>query len=127
MGRRIPMVGLLALQVLAVILYPPAFLQRAPQAAVLPPALVILFVLALLALHTGNLAPLATRTSLAFVQGINICVRLVMVLPNLRTPGGGWDWALLLCHIIGMGISWYTIIEIEKRPLSELTLKRTPA
>ncbi len=119
-NQRTQLIVLLALQVVAVILFPPAFLQKAPQAAVLPPALLILFALALVAMNNGWMTPLAGRTSLAFVQGINIVVRLMMLFPNLKNAAGDWDWLLLVFQIVAMAMSWYTMTAMEKRRPNEL-------
>ncbi|MFN3763371.1 MAG: hypothetical protein ACK4WK_09260, partial [Anaerolineae bacterium] len=67
MKGRLSMIGLLILQVIAVILYPPDFFQEAPQAAVLPPTLLILLLLALAGMNSGVLTPVAGRVSLVFV------------------------------------------------------------
>ncbi len=119
-NQRTQLIVLLALQVVAVILFPPAFLQKAPQAAVLPPALLILFALALVAMNNGWMTPIAGRTSLAFVQGINIVVRLMMLFPNLKNAAGDWDWLLLVFQIVAMALSWYTMTAMEKRRPNEL-------
>lgn len=113
---------LLVLQAIAIILYPPVFFQKAPQAAVLPPAMLILFGLALVAMNKGWMTPVAGRTSLAFVQGINIVVRLMMLLPNLKNAAGNWDWFLLIAQVIAMALSWYTIMQMDKRLPNELLL-----
>jgi hypothetical protein len=119
-NQRTRLIVLLVLQVVAVILFPPAFLQKAPQAAVLPPALIILFALALIAMNNGWMAPTAGRTSLVFVQGINIVVRLMMLFPNLKNDAGNWDWLLLIFQVIAMALSWYTMTQMEKLLPSEL-------
>ncbi|HET90458.1 MAG TPA: hypothetical protein ENN99_06950 [Chloroflexi bacterium] len=123
MSRKQVLVGLLILQVVAIIIYPPAFLQQAPQSAVLPPALLILFILALVGVNLGVLTPAACQTLLIFVQGVNIVVRLIMFFPNLQTARGSWDWLFTLCMLIGMGISWFVITQVEKRPPSFLLLR----
>jgi len=122
-NQRSPMIWLLILQVIALILYSPAFLQQAPQAAVLPPALLILLAGALIAMNTGGLSLMAGRSSLVFVQGINIVVRLLMLLPNLKGPDEAWDVTLLITQLIGMGLSWYTMLRLEKLPLETLRLR----
>ena len=96
-----PMIQLLVLQVIALLLYPLSFLNQAPQAAVLPPTLLLLLI---------------------FIQGINIVVRMIIFFPNLKTPAGNWSWSLLIMQIISIGLSWYTMVAIEKRPLRELNI-----
>jgi hypothetical protein len=118
------MVALLGLQVLAVILYPPAFLRSAPQAAVLPPTLLILFAVALITTNTGALSLIAGRNSLTFVQGINVVVRLMMLLPNLKNSAGEWDWVLLILQSLCIALSWFCMIEMAKRPLRTLLITR---
>ena len=119
-NQRTQLIILLVLQVVAVIFFPPAFFQKAPQAAVLPPALIILFALALIAMNNGWMAPTAGRTSLVFVQGINIVVRLMMLFPNLKNAAGNWDWFLLIFQVIAMALSWYTMTQMEKLLPNEL-------
>ncbi len=111
---------LLLLQLFAVLLYPPAFFDRAPQAIVLPPALLILFLLGVITINTGLLNPLAGRSFLAFVQGVNIVVRLIMLFPNLRTRAGDWNLLFLVLNLIAMGLSWYTMTTLDKQPPSAL-------
>jgi len=124
---KLPMTALLVLQVVALILYPPTFFQRAPQAAVLPPALFLLFVLALAGVNTNTLTLEGTRSLLIFVQGINIVVRLMMLFPNLKTSAGTWAWALLVLQLIGIGLSWFLMGELERRLLQDLKFKRAEA
>ncbi|MBN1874447.1 MAG: hypothetical protein JXA33_09475 [Anaerolineae bacterium] len=119
------LIGLLVLQVLAIILYPLVFFQQAPQAAVLPPALILLFIITLVAMHSGTLAPLAGRSALVFIQGINIVVRMMMFFPNLKNSTGQWDWALLVTQTLGIALSWYVISNMEKRAVQTLLFKPT--
>ena len=123
MNWRSPMIKILVFQIIAIILYPPTFFQQAPQAAVLPPALFFLAVIAIIAINTGGLSPAVGRSSLNFVQGVNIVVRMMMFFPNLKGPTGAWNWVLLIMQIIAIGLSWYTMIQIEKYPVNALVLK----
>ena len=122
---KLPLIALLVLQVVAFLIYPPNYFQRAPQAAVMPPALLILFALGLVGLYTGTLSPENGRNLLIFVQGINTVVRLMSLFPNLKTPDGDWAFALLICHVVGLGLSWFTMVEMERRPVQGLQLKQT--
>jgi len=123
LNQRLSLIGLLVLQIIAVLIYPPAFFQRAPQAAVLPPALLILFSLAIVGMNSSVLTPDAGRNSLAFIQGINIVVRMMMLLPNLLSADGSWNWLLLIAQVIGIGLSWFTITQMEKLRLRALLLR----
>ncbi|MDF1513954.1 MAG: hypothetical protein P1S60_09105 [Anaerolineae bacterium] len=120
-----PMVHLLLIQLVALILYPLPFFQQAPQAAVLPPTLLILLIIAVLTTNTGSLSLEAGRASLVFIQGINVVVRIIMLFPNLKTPQGSWNWSLLLMQIISIALSWTSMVVIERRPLKELNILRT--
>lgn len=112
---------LLGLQLLAIFIYPPSLFQAAPQAWVMPViVLFIPFLLALLAMNLGAMAPLAGRTSLIFVQGVNIVMRLIVFFPNLRTATGQWNFLLLLAQLLGIALSWYTITQMEKVPVATL-------
>ena len=119
-NQRTQLIVLLVLQIIAVILYPLAFFRQAPQAAVLPPALLVLFVLALVAMNNGWMTAIAGRSSLIFVQGINIVVRLMMLFPNLKNAAEDWDWFLLIFQIGAMALSWYTMTQMEKRLPNDL-------
>ena len=121
-NQRTQLIILLVLQAIAIIIYPPAFFQTAPQAAVLPPALFILFVTAIVTMNSGWFSPIAGRTSLIFVQGINIVVRLMMFFPNLKNAAGDWNWLLLIFQLIAMVLSWYTITQLEKKLPNDLLL-----
>jgi len=121
-NQRTQLIVLLALQIVAIILFPPAFFRQAPQAAVLPPAMILLFVLALVAMNYGWMPAASGRTSLVFVQGVNIVVRLMMLFPNLRNAAGNWDWLLLILQITAMALSWYTITQMEKQLPNDLLL-----
>jgi hypothetical protein len=50
---------------------------------------------------------------------------MMIFFPNLKTPAGNWAWALLITQIIGIALSWYTMVAIERRPLRELNIIRT--
>lgn len=119
-NQRSKLIFLLVLQAVAIIIYPFSFFRQAPQAAVLPPALFILFLAALFAMNSGGFSPIAGRNSLGFIQGINIVVRLITFLPNLK--GEGWNWMLLIAQVVGMGLSWYALTQMEKWPPNTLLL-----
>jgi len=121
---KLPMAVLLALQVIAVILYPLSYFRMAPQAAVLPPAFLLLLVLAVAGLNTGTLSLSGTRSLMIFVQGLNAVVRLMTLFPNLKTPAGEWAWTLLAAQIVAMALSWYTMIALEHRSLDELRFRK---
>lgn len=121
-NRRPTLIMLLIIQAVAIFIYPPSFFRQAPQAAVLPPVLLLLFVIALVAMNSGRLSPTSGRNSLIFVQGINLVVRLMTFFPNLKNPDGRWEWMLLVTHIVSMGLSWYTITRMEKLPPNDLLL-----
>ncbi len=123
MKSRLSMIGLLVLQVIAVILYPPNFFRYAPQAAVLPPALLILLVLALVGMNFGVLTPIAGRVSLVFVQGLNVIMRLMTIPPHLRASDS-WNWPFFILSVIGIALSWLTIIWMERRHPRSLLLRR---
>ena len=120
---RLSMIGLLVLQVIAVILYPPDFFREAPQAAVLPPTLLIFLLLALAGMNSGVLTPIAGRVSLVFVQGLNVVMRLMMIPPHLRASEGG-NWPFLVLSVLGIALSWLTIVWMERRHPRTLLLRR---
>ncbi len=120
---RLSIIGLLVLQVIAVILYPPDFFREAPQAAVLPPALLLFIVLALIGMNSGVLTPIAGRVSLVFVQGLNVVMRLMMMPSHLRASSG-WNWPFLLLSLTGIALSWATIVWMERRHPRTLLLRR---
>lgn len=124
MKDRLSMIGLLVLQIIAVILYPPGFFRTAPQAAVLPPALLILFLLALAGMNSGVLTPVAGRVSLVFVQGLNVVMRLMTIPPHLRASEGG-NWPFLILSGISIILSWLTIVWMERRHPRTLLLRRS--
>ncbi len=119
---RLPMIHLLVLQIIAILLYPLSFFGQAPQAAILPPTLYLLLLVAVVLTNTGNLSTEAGRASLIFIQGINIVVRMMIFFPNLKTSEDVWAWSLLITQVISIGLSWYTMVAIEKRPLHELNI-----
>ncbi len=118
------LIVLLVLQVIAVLIYPFSFFRASPQAQVLPPTLLLLFIAALIAMNSGVLNPVAGRTSLVFVQGINMIVRLMMFMPNLKNSEGQWYWSFLVIQVIAMALSWYTMTQMEKRLPRSLLLRR---
>ena len=113
---------IMLMQVIALLLYPFSFFREAPQSAVFPPTLFILLIIAVVAINTGTLSLEGGRASLVFIQGINIVVRMMIFFPNLKTPAGNWAWALLFTQIVAIGLSWYTMVAIERRPLRELNI-----
>ncbi len=120
---RLSMIGLLVLQVIAVILYPLNFFREAPQAAVLPPALLIFILLAIAGMNSGVLTPIAGRVSLVFVQGLNVVMRLMMIPPHLRTSTG-WNWPFLVLSLVSIALSWATIVWMGRRHPRTLLLRR---
>ncbi len=125
--ERMTMLGLFLLQIVAIVLYPPTFFQDSPQSAVLPPALVLLLALTLVGMNTGVIAPMTGRVSLVFVQGINIVVRTMMLLPNMKNTSGAWNWLFIILMLIGAAFSWLGITQMEKRPPRFLLLHQKSA
>lgn len=123
--QRRALIIILVMQVVAVLVYPLSFFDTAPQAAVLPPSLLILMVLGVVAMNTGTLTPSLGRTFLVFVQGVNIVVRMMMLFPNLRSATGEWNFVLLITQLLCMALSWYAISLMEKLHLSQLRLTST--
>ena len=123
MKGRLSMIGLLVLQVIAVILYPPGFFRESPQAAVLPPTLLIFLLLALVGMNSGVLTPIAGRVSLVFVQGLNVVMRLMTIPPHLRASEG-WNWPFLVLSALSIVLSWLTIVWMERRHPRTLLLRR---
>lgn len=123
MKHWLSVIGVLMGQAIAIILYPPTFFREAPQAAVLPPALLILMLLALLGMNFGVLTPVAGRVSLVFVQGLNVIMRLMTIPPHLRASEGG-NWPFLMLSVISIVLSWLTIVWMERRHPRTLLLRR---
>lgn len=122
--QRLTVIGLLALQIVAIALFPPSLYQHEPQSVVLPPAFFLLLLLSVLGMNTGVLSPMAGRVALVFVQGINIVVRIMILFSNLRTPAGDWDLLLIFAVLISLGLSWFTINQMEKQPPRFLLLRQ---
>jgi hypothetical protein len=120
---RLSMIGLLILQVVAVLLYPLSFFRSAPQAAVLPPALLIFILLAVAGMNSGVLTPVAGRVFLVFVQGLNVVMRLMTIPPHMRASSG-WNWPFLVLSLISIILSWATIVWMERRHPRTLLLRR---
>lgn len=127
MKNKLPLVVLLLLQVIAFLIYPLSYFQRAPQAAVMPVALLVLFGLAVVGINTGTLSMEGTRSLLVFIQGINLVTRVMTLFPNLKTAAGNWSWGLLIAQVIGMALSWYTMVAMEHRSLHALRFRRSPS
>lgn len=122
MKSRLAPIGILILQIIAIVLYPPSFFQEAPQAAVLPPALVLLFLLALVGMNAGVLTPVAGRVSLVFVQGLNVVMRLLSIPPHLKASEG-WNWPFFITAVLGIALSWFTIVWMERQHPRTLLLR----
>jgi hypothetical protein len=123
MKSRLSIIGLLVLQVIAVILYPPSFFRESPQAAVLPPTLLVFLLLALAGMNSGVLTPIAGRVSLVFVQGLNVVMRLMTIPPHLRASEG-WNWPFLALSVLSIALSWLTIVWMERCHPRALLLRR---
>jgi hypothetical protein len=124
---KLPLVVLMALQVVAFLIYPLSYLQREPQAAVMPPALLLLYILAIVGINTGTLSMDGTRSLLIFLQGINLVIRLMSLFPNLTARDGSWSWDLLIAQIIGLVLSWYLMVALENRSLEALRFRQPHA
>ncbi len=115
--RNLWLAGVLLLQVVAIFLYTPQTLFKDIQITVLPLTLFILFLLAVLGLNTGVLTPLAGKNLLVFVQGLNVVMRLLMLMPNARLKGNpGWNVPFIVLTLAAVALSWASIIIIERRP-----------
>ncbi|HEY88435.1 MAG TPA: hypothetical protein G4N98_01700 [Thermoflexia bacterium] len=114
----------IAMQVLAVIIYPPSFFASSPQAAISPSALLLFIAVVLLAMNTKTFSLENGRDSLAFIQGINITVRLMMLFPNLYDAAGNLHLLLFVTQLLGIGLSWYAISILEKWRSAQLLFKK---
>jgi hypothetical protein len=117
------LIGVLLLQILAVILYPPQYLINVPQSGIMPAALILLFIMTFTATNLGVLAPSAGRESLVMIQGLNILVRILLFFPGLNVLAGPWQWLYVICILAGIVLSWYMIIKMEKLLPRKLILK----
>ncbi len=118
------LIGVMLLQVIAVFLYPPQLLLKNIPIAVLPLTLFVLFVLAILGINTGVLTPLAGRNLLVFVQGLNVVIRLMMLIPGARPKGGpGWNIPFIVLSMAAVALSWASIILLERRPPRHLLFR----
>ncbi len=114
----------IAMQVLAVIIYPPSFFASSPPAAISPSALLLFIAVVLLAMNTKTFSLENGRDSLAFIQGINITVRLMMLFPNLYDAVGNLHLLLFVTQLLGIGLSWYAISILEKWRSAQLLFKK---
>ena len=122
--RNLWLAGVLLLQVVAIFLYTPQTLFKDIQITVLPLTLFILFLLAVLGLNTGVLTPLAGKNLLVFVQGLNVVMRLLMLMPNARLKGNpGWNVPFIVLTLAAVALSWASIIIIERRPPRHLLFR----
>lgn len=122
-GRGLWLIGVLVLQLIALFLYPLNMFKNI-SIAVLPLSLFVLFLLALLGLNTGVLNPLAGRYLLVFVQGLNIVMRLLMLMPGARSPGSsGWNVLFIVLSILAIAMSWASIVIMERRPPRHLLFR----
>ncbi len=124
MSKKVPFVALLVIQAIALILYPPSYFGYAPQAAVFPPTLLLMLIATLVLVNTSRLQTEAGRTFLVFIQGVNIVIRAMTVMPNLINPDGNFAALLLIFQVLSIAASWYTMMVIERYPLSALMLKK---
>lgn len=124
MSRKLPFIVLLVIQAVALILYPPSYFGYAPQALVFPIALLAMLVVTMVLINSKRLEASAGRTFLVFIQGLNIVVRAMSVLPNLIDPSGNFAAFLLIFQVLSIAASWYTMMTIEKYPLSDLTFSK---
>ncbi len=108
---------LLVVQFLALVLYPPAMFANASQVIVLPPTMLILYGLALLALNTDILTPELGRSALDFLQGINVVARIMMFFPNINL-----GLSFIAIQIVAIGLSWYAMTETARLRPNELLL-----
>jgi len=116
--------GVLLLQVVAIFLYTPQMLFKNIQIAVLPISLFVLFLLAILGLNAGVLTPLAGRNLLVFVQGLNVIMRLLMLMPNARPKGNpGWNVTFIVLTLAAVALSWASIVIMERRPPRHLLFR----
>jgi hypothetical protein len=106
---------IIALQFVTVVLLPPDALRGMGPA--IAGAIVVLFAVLGVALY--RLRAWA-RTATIFLQGMNIIVRLLVLLPGVTTAAGGLNYWLLGVSAISMALSALILYEIEKPEIQML-------
>lgn len=97
------------LPMIAPMIFPPAMLT---SGLALLPAVVVLFGLLGWMVWRGRSAAL---TLLIFIQGLNVIIRLMMLLPHAGTRGGGTiDWIYILASLISIGLSMWLLLRLDR-------------
>jgi hypothetical protein len=96
------------LPTLGTLLYPPEIIGKAYSAI----GIVALFFLALTAiLWRGNLKAL---TFMIFLNGMNVIVRIMMLLSTTVSRAGVMDLPFLIYGFLGAAISFYLMLRLDK-------------
>lgn len=107
---------LILIQIIAILLYPLSFFRQYPQSAVLPPILVAIFLLTLVGIYTRLIKPLTGRISMVLTQGINMVMRVVTLFPHLKNEQGEINTLFIFFTLLSIGLSWYSVSQVEKDP-----------
>lgn len=109
--------GLILIQLVALVLYPLSFFQNFPQSSVLPSILVIINLLTLIGVYTRTINPITGRISMVFTQGVNMVMRVITLFPNLITKSNEWNGLFILLTLASIVLSWYSVVMVEKKTI----------
>jgi hypothetical protein len=104
-------VPLLILQPLPLLLFPPALLTGA-----LPLIAVVLVVMWGLSWMVWRKRAWALTLSI-FIQGLNVIIRLMMLLSNAVNANGNYDIAFIVTSVLAIAVSWLFLYRLDNQNL----------
>jgi hypothetical protein len=116
--------GILVLQFLPLLLFPPSTFELTSQAWWLPMILVILAVVGTVQIFRKSIAPWPMYL-ISFAQGFNVISRLLMLMPQSTqgVEGQVFNAPFFILSIISMAISTFILMYVEKPEVKQQLLR----
>ena len=103
------------LQILPLLILPPALLISGGRINTGAIALVVALALVYVLLGWGLLRGRGWALTMSiFMQGMNVIVRLMMVFPNAVSEQGVWDLALIVLFLVSIAISAWLMVRLDR-------------
>ena len=98
----------LLLQFIPLLIFPPELLQSAWT-------LVMIVTVALVALSFMALRGRAWALTMSiFLQGLNVIIRVMMLLPRAISPATGLDTVFVTTSLLSIGLSWFLLYRFDR-------------
>jgi uncharacterized membrane protein len=56
-------------------------------------------------------------TLIIFIQGLNVIIRLMMLLSNAVNASGNYDWGFIVTSVLAIVVSWLFLYRLDNQDL----------